>query len=244
MQRALSCAIRERFVFAVTAALYLALGRMEFACGAPLADRNGDGVVSILAFGDSITYGVGDDLAAGSYVEEVPELGAARGCPKRLSGLVSAAVSNAGEPGERLTQSGWARLPGLVVGSDVDTVILMEGTNDAIHRTEGAEYRRKVQRLINVVRAEGRSMVLATLPPPVANQQSLSLFTNLYSAIIRELSVVNSLPYADVEQKFISDCPELQSCPLYNIPEGLHPNTTGYDAIADVMRTTLEGGEK
>lgn len=244
MQRAWCVAGRLRCLFAVTVTLYLLVSRVESASGAPLADRNGDGVVSILAFGDSITYGVGDDLAPGSYVEEVPELGLARGYPKRLSGLVSAAVSNAGEPGERLTQAGWARLPGLVVGSDVDTVILMEGTNDAIHRTEGSEYRRKVQRMINVVRAEGRSMVLATLPPPIASRQSLSLFTNLYSAIIRELSVVNSLPYADVEQRFISDCPELQSCSLYNIPEGLHPNTIGYDAIADVMRATLEGGEK
>jgi lysophospholipase L1-like esterase len=239
---ALFCALRLLFVAAVV--VFSLFEFVSTAFAAPLSDRNGDGVVSVLAFGDSITYGVGDDLAAGSYVEEVPELGVARGYPKRLSGLVSADVSNAGEPGERLTQAGWLRFPGLVVGSDIDTVILMEGTNDAIHRTEGAEYRRKVQRLINVVNAEDRSIVLATLPPPVANQQSLSLYTNLYSAIIRELSVVNSLPYADVEQKFITDCPELQSCALYNIPEGLHPNTVGYDVIAGVMRAALEGGDK
>ena len=92
------------------------------------------------------------------------------------------------------------------------------------------------------MKAEDRQMVLATLPPPVANQQPLSLYTNLYSAIIRELSVTNSVPYADVEQKFITDCPELQSCALYNIPEGLHPNTAGYDAIASVISAALEGG--
>lgn len=210
-------------------------------CAAPLDDVNRDGIVSVLAYGDSITYGVGDDLESGIYVEEIPELGAARGYPKRLSSILGAEVANAGEPGERLTETGWARLPSVVVGSDFDAVIIMEGSNDAFHRITGSEYRRKLQRVINVARAEGKEVLLATLPPPVANNQPLSLYTNLYSAIVREVAIVNSIRYADVEQRFISDCPELQSCELYNIPEGLHPNTLGYDVIADEMQLVLQG---
>ncbi len=220
---------------------FFLVGVLSAHAQSPLSDRNGDGQVVVLAFGDSITYGVGDGLAPGSYVEEIPEIGTAKGYPARVSEATGTGVNNAGVPGERLLTDGVYRLPGLVVGSDVDTVIIMEGANDAINRTESREYRIALQRLINVVRAEGRSVVLSTLPPPAASRSSLAPYTSLYSSIVRELGVINSIPYADVEQKFITACPDLDTCSLYNIPEGLHPNTAGYDVISEEMQVALGG---
>ncbi len=204
-----------------------------------LRDVTGDGQVEVLAFGDSITYGVGDGNNPGDYIPEIADEGSPRGYPKRVSAATGLSVSNAGVPGERLVQSGLERFPSLVVGSDIDTIVFMEGTNDAVFQTEGSQYRRAVQRVINVARAEGKSMVLATLAPPTGSRAPLALFTTFYSSIVRDLGVVNSLPVADVEQQFLSSCADLNTCPLYNLPEGLHPNTAGYDAIAEVISAAM-----
>jgi lysophospholipase L1-like esterase len=204
-----------------------------------LADRNGDSSVSVLTFGDSITYGVGDGTNPGDYVEEIEQSGEARGYPQRLSAALSAGVDNGGVPGERFLNDGLIRSTSLIIGSDVDTVVIMEGTNDAIHRIDGRDYRIALQKLINVARAEGKGVVLNTLPPPVAMRAPLALFTTLYSSIIRDLAVVNSVGLADVEQSFRATCPDLDNCQLYNLPEGLHPNSVGYDLIAKVVTETL-----
>lgn len=202
-------------------------------------DSKSGGQGHLLAFGDSITYGVGDGKNPGDYVEEITDAGDPRGYPLRLSALSSGVVSNAGNPGEELLRGGMQRFPDLVAGSDVDTVVFMEGVNDAIQRVEASEYRAAVQRLINVTRAEGKTIVLNTLPPPTATRGSLVPYTNLYSAIIRDLGSVNDVAVADVEQKFVAACPDMTTCPLYNLPEGLHPNTAGYDVIAEVVKATL-----
>jgi len=204
-----------------------------------LRDVTGDGQVEVLAFGDSITYGVGDGNNPGDYIPEITDEGNPRGYPTRMSAATGLSVGNAGSPGERLIRSGLERFASLVVGSDIDAIVFMEGTNDAVHQIEGAQYRRAVQRVINVARAEGKSMVLATLPPPTSSRASLALFTTFYSSIVKDLGAINSIPVADVEQRFLSSCADLNTCELYNLPEGLHPNTAGYDAIAEVILSTV-----
>jgi lysophospholipase L1-like esterase len=202
-------------------------------------DLKAGGQGHLLAFGDSITYGVGDGENPGDYVEEITDAGEPRGYPLRLSATSSGVVSNAGNPGEELLRGGMQRFPDLVVGTDVDTVVFMEGVNDAVQRVEATEYRAAVQRVINVTRAEGKTIVLNTLPPPTGTRGSLVPYTNLYSAIIRDLGSVNDVAVADVEQKFVTSCPDMTTCTLYNLPEGLHPNTSGYDAIVEVVKATL-----
>ena len=202
-------------------------------------DLKAGGQGHLLAFGDSITYGVGDGENPGDYVEEITDAGEPRGYPLRLSATSSGVVSNAGNPGEELLRGGMQRFPDLVVVTDVDTVVFMEGVNDAVQRVEATEYRAAVQRVINVTRAEGKTIVLNTLPPPTGTRGSLVPYTNLYSAIIRDLGSVNDVAVADVEQKFVTSCPDMTTCTLYNLPEGLHPNTSGYDAIAEVVKATL-----
>jgi lysophospholipase L1-like esterase len=120
-------------------------------------------------------------------------------------------------------------------------VIVLEGSNDAVQRTDSTEYRFALQKIINVTRAEGKRIVVSTLPPPTGDRVSLLPFTNLYSNIVRDLALVNNIALADVEQRFISACPIMEECSLYNLPEGLHPNGAGYDAISEVMQAALAG---
>jgi hypothetical protein len=81
--------------------------------------------------------------------------------------------------------------------------------------------------------------VLNTLPPPTEMRSSLVPYTNLYSTVVRELASVNDLTVADIEQRFVADCPDMSTCVHYNLPEGLHPNTSGYDVIAEVVKGAL-----
>lgn len=58
--------------------------------------------------------------------------------------------------------------------------------------------------------------------------------------MIRQLGAINDVPVIDLEQGFIKDCPDLSTCQYYNLPEGLHPNTVGYDAIAKMVAADLQ----
>lgn len=212
--------------------------------GGALEDRNKDGVIEVLAFGDSITYGVGDGIAPGTYVEGPLAHGAPRGWPLRLSGLLGISVINAGVPGEELVGvgtigSGIDRFPGLVVGSSIDVVIIKEGANDSEHFVSARTYANTLQKAINVAVAEGKGVVLSTLAPPTGSHAQFSGFTNAYSNSVRDLGLINALPVVDIESVFYIACPELATCNYYNLPEGLHPNTLGYDAIAAEMAQAL-----
>ena len=205
----------------------------------PLADNNGDGSIESIAFGDSITYGVGDGIAPGTYVEQITDAGAPRGYPLRLSERLNVAVLNAGKPGEELVTAGVYRFVDVVVGSTADTVIIKEGVNDAVHLTPTGDFSDAMQRIINVAYAEGKAVVIATLAPPTQIHESLEPLTFSYSASVRALALLNSLPLVDIEATFYAACPVLSMCSYYNLPEGLHPNTLGYDAIATAMEAGL-----
>jgi lysophospholipase L1-like esterase len=208
---------------------------------APLADRDGNGSVELLAFGDSITYGVGDDTPPGDYVEEINDAGYPRGYPVRLSAGLGVSVINAGVPGEVLSSQGVNRFPSLIGDVPFDTVLIMEGTNDAIFKVDSGTYARSLQKMINVARAEGKGIVLLTVLQPTALHASQQPFTNAYSAEVRELAYLNELSLIDTESAFIAACPDYPSCLLLNLPEGLHPNVVGYDTLGATIVNGLQG---
>jgi lysophospholipase L1-like esterase len=231
--------IREQCLYAIT--LLVCFSAYGVAEESLVNDVNGDGLVNVTGFGDSITYGVGDGLSPGEDIPVVEESGSPRGYPKRLSSMLNLSVRNSGVPGEELVAQGVWRVPDVVGSSQVDTVVLMEGSNDAVKQTSTGDYARALQRAINVVRASGRQIVIATIPPPTENHSSLAPFTESYSATVRELAALNEVRLADVEALWRATCPELEQCDLYNLPEGLHPNTKGYDALAQMIAAALLG---
>jgi len=203
-----------------------------------LSDQNGDGVVRIVAFGDSITAGVGD---GGSNGDQLAPATSSSGFPDRLERLIGLPVDNLGLPGEEIATSGVERILGVLTASAPDYLVITEGTNDAVKQLGSEQYRDALQRIINVARAQGAQVVLQTLPPPCCEHSSLTLFTESYSNLIAELGLVNSLAVSDVEHAWITTCSSLLSCDLYNLPEGLHPNSRGYDVIAQTLAATMVG---
>ena len=227
------------FIFGIIAIGLVSIGPGE-AQQTTLIDRDGNGVVELLAFGDSLTYGVGDDTPPGDYVEEITDSGYPRGYPVRVSAALGVPVLNSGVPGEILTSEGVARFPGVVREGGFDTVLILEGANDANFRVDSGVYSRALQKMINVARAEGKGVALLTVPSPTGNRASLQPFTDAYSADMRELAYLNEIPLIDIESSFIAACPDYSTCSLFNLPEGLHPNVLGYDLMATAIASGLQ----
>lgn len=193
-----------------------------------LVDRNGDGIVSALAFGDSITFGIGDSPNGGGF-------------PARLSSLLGIPIENEGLPGEIFTEDGVSRFPNEVGSTTADIIFILEGANDAVHRVEQRAYQNAIQRVVNVANIQGRTVVLSTLPAPTAQHASLAPYTNSYSDAIQSIAISNDLQFADYKTAWETTCLNQTECELYNLPEGLHPNETGYTAMSQVAASAALG---
>jgi lysophospholipase L1-like esterase len=206
-----------------------------------LEDLNGDGNISYLAFGDSITAGLGDGYQPGAEIPAFEGARAGPGYPARISQWAHIVSYNAGVPGEELAEGGFKRFPGVVSRSPADLVGILEGANDAIHLLDAGVYRRLMQRLINVAQSLGRRPIVITIPTPCCNHAGQGPFTRSYGGMLRDLALLNSVPIADVEHAWDTTCENREECELFNLPEGLHPNSKGYDVIAQTILATLYG---
>gem|GEM_PF-6864106 len=195
----------------------------------------------LLCFGDSLTFGVGDGTAAQEEVFLAPFPSVPAGFPVRVEQLLSTPVTNVGVPGEIFTSQGIFRFPSEVLSSSSKFVTILEGSNDAFVRANSLEYQIALQKAVNVSRALGKEPVLGTLPETCCQRAGLTLFTNGYSERVREVAFLNDTLLADVESYWKQSCPEPKECGLLNRPEGLHPNSDGYDFIAEVFAATIEG---
>jgi lysophospholipase L1-like esterase len=187
-----------------------------------------------VAFGDSITEGVGDS---------VPE-GPNAGYPIRLQNLLAdgSVVRNRGSSGER-TPEGLARLPG-VLAEGGDVLLLMEGSNDI---TRGISVETTLFNLDEMARraeAAGMEAIHATAIPRlpdakvdhdnIANQrlnQALrDLAGNERRGLVDNFQVYSSL--SGLFGKYYWDSPV--------DPVG-HPNPAGYDVMARAFADVLTG---
>ena len=64
-------------------------------------------------------------------------------------------------------------------------------------------------------------------------------FLHNINNIIRKLAAANTVPYADIERAWSTSCGSAPGCELLCSPEGLHPDTKGYDVIAQTITATL-----
>jgi lysophospholipase L1-like esterase len=198
-----------------------------------LEDVNHDGKVVILAFGDSITRGVGDGPQPG---DTPPGTG---GYPPRLQQLLGVTVINDGHSGERTTD-GLPRLQRDVNDIHPDYAILLEGTNDLL---VGDDPRRAVDgmhSMIEAVGAAGAIPILGTVPPLCCNVESShpQSATIAYDNDLRALAASSGVDLIDFYSAFTGGR-EAAYDPgrgLIHSPEGVHPTATGYDVMAETAR--------
>lgn len=166
---------------------------------AELTDVNGDGQIMVLAFGDSITAGVGSSFGPSDFVETVEGAAISTSYPALLSGLLSVRVANSGIPGEEFTSEGFYRFVDEVRQNAADAVVFLEGANDAVFLVSSNEYQEKLQKLINAMHVLGVQFVALTQTVPCCDHSSLEPFTRDFSSRVRLLGALNDIDVVDVE---------------------------------------------
>jgi acyl-CoA thioesterase-1 len=166
-----------------------------------------DGV--ILAFGDSLTVGVGAK-ALQSYPSVLEELSGHR-------------VINAGVSGET-TRGGMRRLPTLLAEISPDLVILMEGGNDILRSKNPQAIRDNLAAMIETVRTAGAEVVLVGVPGRMLFNDSAAFYD--------ELAEQFDIPLVDGELASLLRDNRYKSDPI-------HLNAEGYALLAGAIHEAL-----
>ena len=164
---------------------------------------------TVLAFGDSLTFGTGAK-AETSY-------------PAQLEPLIGRAVVRSGVPGE-VSTDGLARLPAVLDEHSPRLVILCHGGNDLLRKMDLAQTERNLRQMISIIKGTGAQVLLLGVPKP-----SLSLGTAAhYDRIAEELQ----LPYI---RDALADILGERSLKA----DSVHPNAAGYKQLADIIAQYL-----
>ncbi|MDY0123327.1 arylesterase [Sulfurimonas sp.] len=160
---------------------------------------------TILAFGDSITYGFG-------VAEE-------ESYPAQLQKRVGVRVINGGVSGEESSE-GLERLPKLLEQKP-DLVILCHGGNDIIRKRSDEKLKANLTQMIDTIKASGAKVLLVGVP----NFGILGFNTHsIYAEVAKETGVFFE---EDVLSKVLSKN-ELKI-------DYIHPNAKGYKIIVDAV---------
>ena len=190
-----------------------------FAPGA-LAAMGDPQIPTILAFGDSLTAGLGLPREAAF--------------PSRLetwlqSHSISTRVINAGISGDT-TANGLARLD-RSLAEQPDFVIVELGANDALRGIDPATVRDNLHAIIAKIKLHGAELLLTgMLAPPNWGEEYRQAFDRIYPELARS----DAVPIYPFFLEGVALKPQL------NQPDGLHPNERGVmvlvDRIAPVIR--------
>lgn len=165
---------------------------------------------TILAFGDSLTFGTGTRRD--------------RAYPAILQNLTQRKVINAGVPGE-ISAKALKRLPGLIAQHQPALIILCHGGNDILRKLNIQQTKDNLQQMINLANQHEIQLVIIGVP-------EFGLFLNT-SPIYKELADTNHLP---IENNVLGDI--LGTNTLKS--DHIHPNAKGYQRLAESILTLLK----
>jgi acyl-CoA thioesterase I len=170
---------------------------------------------SVLALGDSITFGTGADSAA-AY-------------PAQLAVLTGWNVVNAGVPGDTAAQAA-ERLPALLAEHTPALVIVSAGGNDFLRRVPSAETEGALRLSIQRARDAGAQVLLVAVPQPtIGAALGVGLSDHpLYAKLADEFKLpLHANGWATVlgNEKLRAD--------------QIHANAAGYRAFAEGLAATL-----
>jgi len=157
----------------------------------------------ILAFGDSITYGVGAEKNE-SY-------------PAILAILTKRTVVESGVPGET-THEGLVRLPEVLEKYNPKLVIICEGGNDMLRRLNLNETKENLRKMVLLAKSKGISVILIGVPQPG--------FVISTPKFYEEIAKEHDIPYEGKVLKEILTNNRLKADPI-------HPNRDGYRLLAE-----------
>lgn len=164
----------------------------------------------ILAYGDSLTYGVG-----ASEAESYPYL---------LGELSGRSIHNAGRPGE-LSKEGLDRLPRVLEEVNPALVILIHGGNDLLQRRSLEALKDSLRQMILLCQEQGVEVLLVGVPRPALPPVVPELY--------RELAAETGVPFEDEVLLRVLTDNGLKS-------DRVHPNARGYAKMAEAFQTFLQ----
>ena len=165
---------------------------------------------TILAFGDSLTYGYGAVDAA---------------YPLALERLTNRRVINAGISGE-VSAIGLQRFSKLLDKHHPSLVILCHGGNDILRRESHDALKENLRKMIRLSKERGAQVLLVGVPGfGIFGAKTLSLY--------EELSIEESVMYEGAVLEIIENDAGLKS-------DQIHPNAQGYKMMAEYFNTVLK----
>ena len=181
-----------------------------FSCGSsqPSLSRIPDDAV-ILAFGDSITAGVGAPQGS-SY-------------PEILETLINRRIMKSGISGETSFE-GIIRLPGELAAHKPKLVLLCLGGNDLLRRMDLERTASNIKRMVQMIRESGAEVILVGVPAP-GLMLSIAPF---YKKIAKDMDV-------PLEASLLADI--LADSKLK--ADAIHPNAEGYRILAQGIAVFL-----
>ncbi len=207
------------------AALLFALVLVLAACSRPPRESNGTPCRqhSIIAFGDSITFGAG--------------LAPSLSYPARLSALLGKPVCNAGVNGNTTTL-GLARLHADVLRFAPTDVLILFGTNDCGlfgPTVPLAAFSGNLEEMVRRIRSAGGTPILMSLTPlnaPLLRQNGLNPSAwSSYDAAVRAVATADSVPLIDLGRAFGGN--------VGLLADGIHPTAAGAALIARTVADFL-----
>ncbi len=190
----------QKYLFIITLVF---VGAILQGCGSNKLEPIGNGTV--LAFGDSLTLGVGT-TKENSY-------------PAVLAKLSGLNVVNSGVSGETTAQ-GLKRLPTELERTKPDLVILIEGGNDILRNKSLSETKNNLQQMIELVTDQNIPLILIGVPEK-------SLFSNsapFYEELAQQYHLV-------FDKSLIADLQRSRSLKS----DAVHFNEKGYQKMAEAI---------
>jgi lysophospholipase L1-like esterase len=175
----------------------------------------------IVAFGNSITSGVGDSRYPSS----------AAGYPFRLEQLLQASypraiVLNRGVRGE-LVEEGERRLSAVLGYDNPDFVLILEGVNN-IPQDSTEHVARALERMVQMVEDFGAVPLIGSLTPTAGPRAFKNEGIELVNIMIRDIAVSHGIGFVDLHAAFLDE-PDPE---VLLDADGLHPNGEGYQVMA------------
>lgn len=185
------------------------------ACGKPQRLPAVAAGASVLAFGDSVTFGTG--------------AGPEEGWPVRLAEATGWTIHNAGVPGDT-AQNGKTRLPAMLEQHRPALVIIEIGGNDFLRRRLPDAVKEDLREMIRAARQSGALVALVGVPE-----------LSLLAAVARSPS--DSRIYAELaNEEKVALIPDVFSEVLARpelCADQIHPNAQGYRQMAAGMHARL-----